>query len=84
MDAAKLLQKELEVYKRRLPELRLQQGKYVVIKGDELLSIFDTYSDALTAAYKKYGLAPFLLKQISDIENTQHVTSANALHCFSS
>jgi hypothetical protein len=40
------LQKELETYKRLLPELVAKQGKYVLIKDDEQAGIFDT-SDEL-------------------------------------
>jgi hypothetical protein len=70
------LEKELETYKRLLPELLAKQGKFVLIRGDEQAGIFDTYQDAITAGYAKFGLDPFLVKQISPAEQIAYFTRA--------
>jgi hypothetical protein len=62
------LTQELEAYKNLLPTLAGSEGKFVVISEDKSLGIFDSYQDALTAAYEKLGLKPFLVKQISTFE----------------
>jgi hypothetical protein len=65
---AMALEKELSVYEANLPELLANEGKYVLIAGEQISGPFDTYEDALAVGYEKYGLIPFLVKQISHFE----------------
>ena len=37
------LELELETYKRKLPELLDAEGKFVLIRGDEVAGVLDTY-----------------------------------------
>jgi hypothetical protein len=60
------LEKELRTYRRLLPTLLADQGKYAVIHGDELAGTWGTYEDALQAAYTAFGLNPFLVKRIEE------------------
>ncbi len=62
------LEKELETYKSKLPELKAQEGKYVLIHGTDVIDVFVSYEDALKEGYKRFGLEPFLVKQILTIE----------------
>lgn len=62
------LEKELETYKKKLPELKQDEGKYVLIHGDEVIDTFTSYEDAIKEGYKKFQLEPFLVKQIHMIE----------------
>ena len=41
------LDQEIATYYRHLPELLAQQGKHVVIKGNEVAGIFDSYQDRI-------------------------------------
>ncbi len=68
------LEKELETYRKMLPTLLQDQGKFVVICGEEVLGTFVDYGDALSAGYKKYGLKPFLVKKIEEVETPQRFT----------
>ena len=68
------LEKELETYRTRLPELAASEGKFVLIQGDQISGIFDTYADAIKEGYGKFGLNPFLVKQIQAIERVQFVS----------
>ena len=62
-------EKELETYRRELPAMMDRVGKQIVIQGEEVLGIFDTYADALQAAYKAYGPdAVFLVREIQPQE----------------
>ena len=45
---------------------RAYPGKFVLIKGSELVRVFDTLEDALVEGAKRYGLAPFLARSVSD------------------
>lgn len=58
------LAKELATFERLKTELLKDAGKFAVVHGDELAGVFDTYADALKAGYEKFGLSPFLVKQI--------------------
>lgn len=68
------LDREIATYNRLLPELLVQQGKFVLIKGDEQSGTFDSYQDALAAGYAKFKLEPFLVKQISPAERVSFFT----------
>jgi len=62
------LEKELETYKSKLPELKAHEGKYVLIHGADVVDVFASYEDALKEGYKHFGLEPFMVKQILTIE----------------
>ena len=62
------LEKELETYKAKLPELKAHEGKFVLIQGENIVDMFTSYEDALKDGYKRFGLTPFLVKQILAIE----------------
>jgi hypothetical protein len=62
------LEKELATYQAKLAELKRHEGKYVLIQGDQVVDTFTSYEDALKEGYKRFGLTPFLVKQILAIE----------------
>src|SRR5262245_33773914 len=64
------LEKELETYKRELPRLIQEggQGKFALVHGDSVDSVWDTWKDALQAGYDRFGLEPFLVKEIQETE----------------
>jgi hypothetical protein len=68
------LEKELETYKSKLPELKAHEGKYVLIQGENVVDTFSSYDDALKEGYKRFGLTPFLVKQILTVEPVFHFT----------
>ena len=68
------LKKELETYKLKLPELMKDEGKFVLIHGDEVIDTFVSYEDAIKEGYKGFGLKPFLVKQIHSIEQVQFIS----------
>jgi hypothetical protein len=62
------LEKEVETYKRELPSLLKDEGKFVVIHENEVEGSYDTYDDALKVGYDKFGLKDFLVKKIEATE----------------
>ena len=68
------LETELATYHAKLPELKADEGKFVLIHGSEVAGIFTSWDDALKIGYEKFKLDPFLVKQIQMIERTQFVT----------
>ena len=68
------LEREQKTYEQKLPELLTQAGKFALISGDEVAGVFGTYEDAIRAGYEKYGLTPFMVKQIHATERVQYFT----------
>ncbi len=68
------LEKEQAAYARELPNLLASDGKFVVIHGDDIAGIFDTYHDALKIGYERFKLEPFFVKQIKAMETVQFFT----------
>lgn len=59
------LQEELETYVRREEELKKSApGKFVVIKHSEVIGTFDSLDAALAEATRRFGLEPYLVRQI--------------------
>ena len=75
------LQQDLDKYKELLPTLTQSEGKYALIFKGNLLGIFESYSDALTAGYKEAGLQPFLVKRIATTEFVAYFTRQIDLPC---
>jgi hypothetical protein len=66
---------ELDTYEREKVRLLYEgRGKYALIHGTEVAGIWNTYGDALTAGYERFGLEPFLVKQIQAVERVEIIT----------
>lgn len=59
---------ELITYRDRLDELLQHEGRYVVIKGQEIAGIYADCRSAVEAAIAAYGPGPFLVKQVVEKE----------------
>ena len=59
------LELELATYEKKLPELQAENGKFVLIKGFDIIGVYDTYADALNVGYQKFALERFLVKQVA-------------------
>ena len=71
------LQTELATYEREKPRLVAEsEGKYALIQGDSVAGIWDTYEDTLKEGYQKFGLTPFLVKQVRGIDQVCHFTNS--------
>lgn len=62
------LEVEYETYLRELPHLLAEEGKYVLIRGNELFGTFDTFEQGLHAGYERFGLDGFMLQEIRPAE----------------
>jgi hypothetical protein len=68
------LEQEQATYDRELPNLRAHPGKWVLIQGDKVIGLYDTYNDALKVGYDTFKLLSFLVKQIQAVEQVHCVT----------
>jgi hypothetical protein len=74
------LEKELETYKSKLPELLVDEGKFVLIHGDKVIDTFGTYEDAVKDGYAKFGLQPFFVRQIQSTEQIHFISRLADCH----
>ena len=60
------LETEFKVYRENLPRFRDEHpvGGFVVIRGEEILGIWNDRMDAIRAALRQYGNVSFLVKSI--------------------
>lgn len=75
------LEKEIETYKAKLSHLLTDEGKFVLIQGEEVIGIFGTYEDALKEGYDKFDLSPFLVRKIQAVEQVQYITRPVTFAC---
>jgi len=69
------LEKELAKYQAELPGwLPTHQGKFVLIHGETVEGFFSSYEDAIQVGYDRFGLEPFLVKQIEAAEKVHYFT----------
>ncbi len=69
------LERELAVFQQKLPEFTAEHaGKYVLIHGNDVVDFFTSYEDAIKAGYAKFGLDPFLVKQVQAIEQVHFIS----------
>jgi hypothetical protein len=60
-----LLDTEIATFERLKPELlEKYAGRYVLIKGDQLIDDFHCFNDALDRGYRTLGRVPFLIERV--------------------
>ena len=74
------LSAELDTYNREKSRLAAEsEGKYVLIHGNDVAGVWDTYEDALKAGYQEFKLEPFLVKQIQSVDQVYYFARDIAL-----
>ena len=68
------LETELATYERKRQELLANEGRYVLIKGDSVAGIWDTYEDVIEAGYDKFGLSGFFVRKIAAVDPILEIT----------
>jgi hypothetical protein len=69
-----MFEKETETYRRLLPKLLVDEGKFAVIYGDELAGVWGTWEDACGEGYRRYHQAQFMVKEIREVEQVHIIT----------
>ena len=71
-----LLDTEIKTYEDHREELLgTAEGKYVLIRDQEVVGVFDSEMDAIAQGYKQFGNVPFLVKQVVRVEIPLEFTS---------
>lgn len=72
----KALETELRTYEQHREHLLgTAEGKFVLIRNDEIVGVYDSKMDAIAQGYQKFGNVPFLVKQILKVETPQTFVS---------
>ncbi len=67
MEGFTMLDTERQFYSENLAKwLGQYPGKFVLVKGRELIGTFDTDKDALSQGARLYGLDPFLVRRVQE------------------
>jgi hypothetical protein len=81
-ESCKPLEQEIRTYVRELPRLLAdgEANRFALIKGDEVISIWDTQRDAIQAGSERYGLEPFAAKKIDprDVKKIEQLQAQEA------
>ena len=71
-------ERELNFFEReRMRLLSRAKGKFALIKGEELIGIYDTEIEAVRAGYQRFGNEPFLAKLIAEADIPLNFTAFN-------
>lgn len=72
----RLLDTELKTYdQHREHLLGTAEGKFVLIRNDRVVGVYDSKMDAIAEGYRQFGNVPFLVKQVVKVETPQNFIS---------
>ena len=72
------LETELRYFNAHRAELLLDApGKFALIKGEQVMGIFDSETTAIRHGYKMLGNVPFLVKKVTEVDIPLNFTSFN-------
>jgi hypothetical protein len=68
------LAEEMITYRDNLPRLLAEhRGQFVLVKGAEIAGTFGDRSEATSEGYRRFGIVPFLVRQITPDEPTVYL-----------
>ena len=80
-----VLEREIETYRKELPRLLAagQAGRFVLIKGEQVVGTWDTQAEAIQAGRERFGLEPLAVKKIDprDVELLERVVAPQGTVC---
>jgi hypothetical protein len=59
---------------KNFPELKEHEGKFALVHDGDFVDIYTSYEDAIKEGYAKFGLSPFLVKQIHATEQVLFIS----------
>ena len=80
MYASNVIELETELRFFNQQRTRLLQdapGKFVLVKGESLIGVFDSETAAIRHGYQTLGNVPFLVKKVTEVDIPLNFTSFN-------
>ncbi|MEO8382518.1 MAG: hypothetical protein ABI779_22855 [Acidobacteriota bacterium] len=72
------LETELRYFNEHRSELlREASGRFALVKGDALIGIFSSETEAIRHGYQTLGNVPFLVKQVAEVDIPLSFTAFN-------
>lgn len=69
-----MLEEERSFYEEKHREwLQHYAGKFALVKGRELVGVFDTSEAALAEGARRFGLTPFLVRPVLAVQEEIHI-----------
>jgi hypothetical protein len=65
------LDRELDTFRQQLPNLLADptnRGRFALVRGATVAGLYPTFDAALAAGYDRFGLDPFLVKEVTEHE----------------
>jgi len=79
------LDREIETYRRELPRLLAagQAGRFALIKGEQIIGVWDSQTEGLAAGRQQFGLEPIAVKRIDprDVDLLARMGTARGVVC---
>jgi hypothetical protein len=73
-----LLDTELQTFRAHRNELLGRaRGRFVLIKGTDVIDVFESEIDAISRGFKTFGNQSFLVKQITEFDAPLHFAGYN-------
>jgi hypothetical protein len=78
-DSNEPLAQEWNVYRREIGRLLAEghQGRFVLIRGEEIVGLYDDWSTARQAGWTRFGREPFFVHAIREVEPHLHIRGIN-------
>jgi hypothetical protein len=76
------IETEWNFFRKEWPRLLADghEGRWVLIKGEEILGLFDSRDEAVTAGYDRLGVVPLLAQQI--LRSYRTIRAGNYWRCL--
>jgi hypothetical protein len=58
------IEREVQTLQRDYADILKHAGKYVLIQGNSVVDFFQSYGEAITDGYRRFGLANFLVQPV--------------------
>lgn len=69
-----MLDKERKYFEARRAEwLKIHPGKYVLVKDEELIGVFNIQQEALIEGARRFGTDSFLVRQVEESEQLVYI-----------
>ncbi|MBI5794383.1 hypothetical protein HZA87_04890 [Candidatus Uhrbacteria bacterium] len=79
MQNRSILSQELTTYQSEKARLLAESnGKFVLVKGTDIIGVYVSQDDALQEGYRRFGNTEFLVKQITALEEFSNFSRAIA------